>query len=200
MKQALILFSLFLFIILLGVPILVIIFALKLTNKGTPIYWSKRVGINCTIFLMPKFRTMRPETPQLATHLLMDPDVYLTTIGRILRKTSLDEVPQIYSILKGDMSFVGPRPALFNQDDLMNLRTQLGVHLLRPGLTGYAQINGRDSISIPDKVALDKFYLDNYSFLLDMKIIILTVVRVVEARILSLIWSYECRMSKSQSL
>ncbi|HAZ11708.1 MAG: hypothetical protein A2X86_18460 [Bdellovibrionales bacterium GWA2_49_15] len=173
-----IVFSLF-FITLLGVPIIVIFIALKLTNKGTPIYWSKRVGINGQIFLMPKFRTMKPETPQLATHLLTNPDAYLTTIGRILRKTSLDEVPQLYSILKGDMSFVGPRPALFNQDDLMNLRIQVGVHVLRPGLTGHAQINGRDSISIPDKVALDKFYLDNYSFLLDMKIIMLTVVRVV---------------------
>lgn len=165
--------------LVLVLPIVLVALLVKLTSKGPVLYWSDRVGRNNTIFKMPKFRSMRVETPAVATHLLADPSVYLTPIGSFLRKTSLDELPQLWSILKGDMSFVGPRPALFNQDDLIELRAQKGIHRLTPGLTGWAQINGRDELPIPIKVEFDHYYLVNQSFFLDMKIIFQTALRVV---------------------
>lgn len=159
-------------------PFFLIALLVRATSPGPVLYWSNRIGIDNKIFTMPKFRTMRVGTPALATHLLTDPVEYLTPIGGFLRKTSLDELPQLWSILKGDMSFVGPRPALFNQDDLILLRTEKGVHKLVPGLTGWAQINGRDELSIPSKVALDFEYLQQRSFLFDLKIIWLTFIKV----------------------
>ena len=170
--------SLFLLVIF-SAPMLLVALLVKLTSKGPVLYWSDRVGVNNTIFKMPKFRTMRIETPAVATHLLTNPDQFLTPIGKFLRKSSLDELPQLISILKGDMSFVGPRPALFNQDDLVALRTQRGVHALTPGLTGWAQINGRDELPIPVKVEFDEYYLMHLSFLFDLKIILLTALKVV---------------------
>lgn len=166
-------------LILLMVPIIVVAILVRLTSKGPTIYWSDRVGRDNRIFKMPKFRTMRIDTPAVATHLLSNPAQYLTPIGAFLRKSSLDELPQLWSILKGDMSFVGPRPALFNQDDLIALRTKYGVDKLLPGLTGWAQINGRDELPIPDKVKLDVEYLQHRSFALDVKIIALTFLKVV---------------------
>ena len=151
---------------------------IKMTSKGPAVYWSKRVGRNNKIFLMPKFRTMYIDTPQVATHLLQNSKKYVTPVGKILRKTSLDEIPQLWSIIRGEMSFVGPRPALFNQFDLIELRKKNGVERLTPGLTGWAQINGRDSISIPDKVELDTYYVNNYSFLLDVKIMVITGLKI----------------------
>ncbi len=165
--------------IILALPVLFIGLAVKLTSKGPAIYWSDRVGINNTIFKMPKFRTMRTDTPAVATHLLQDPKQWLTPIGSFLRKFSLDEFPQLWSILVGDMSFVGPRPALFNQDDLIALRTEKGVHKLKPGLTGWAQINGRDELPIPEKVDKDTFYLNNRSLILDVKILLHTFIRSI---------------------
>ena len=153
--------------------------AVKLTSSGNLLYWSQRIGKDNTVFLMPKFRTMRSDTPVVATHLLTNPDAYLTPVGKFLRTTSLDELPQLYSILMGHMSFVGPRPALFNQDDLIELRTRAGVHVLTPGLTGWAQVNGRDELPIPDKVALDKVYLQKQSWLFDMQILLRTFVKGV---------------------
>ena len=153
--------------------------AVKLTSAGNLLYWSQRIGKDNTVFLMPKFRTMRSDTPVVATHLLTNPVAYLTPVGKFLRTTSLDELPQLYSILMGHMSFVGPRPALFNQDDLIELRTRAGVHVLTPGLTGWAQVNGRDELPIPDKVALDKVYLQKQSWLFDMQILLRTFVKVV---------------------
>jgi len=170
--------SLLAFIILL-LPILLVALMVRITSTGPVIYWSDRVGRNNRIFKMPKFRTMRVDTPAVATHLLGNPDRFLTPIGSFLRKSSLDELPQLWSIVHGDMSFVGPRPALFNQDDLVELRTQYGVHALVPGLTGWAQINGRDELPIPDKVKLDVEYMQQQSFLMDMKIIFLTFVKVL---------------------
>ena len=165
---------------LLLLPLFILItLAVRLTSRGPALYWSDRVGVNNSIFRMPKFRTMQINTPAVATHLLTDPDQYLTPIGSFLRKTSLDELPQLWSIMKGDMSFVGPRPALFNQDDLIALRTQYGVHELVPGLTGWAQINGRDELPIPDKVKLDVEYLQRQSFWFDIKILWLTFIKVV---------------------
>ena len=164
---------------MLAIPMLLIAAGVKLTSTGPVLYWSNRVGKDNKIFRMPKFRTMRTDTPAVATHLLGDPDKYVTGIGRILRKTSLDELPQLISIVKGDMSFVGPRPALFNQDDLVELRTRKGIHRLTPGLTGWAQINGRDELPIPVKVDFDEYYLKNSSFLLDLKIIAQTALKVV---------------------
>lgn len=158
---------------------LIIALLVKATSRGPVLYWSDRVGRNNTIFKMPKFRTMKINTPAVATHLLKNPDQYLTPVGKFLRKSSLDELPQLFSILKGDMSFVGPRPALFNQYDLVEFRTQKGVHVLSPGLTGWAQINGRDEIPIPVKVEYDKYYMMNQSFFFDLKIILLTVLKVV---------------------
>ncbi len=172
--------SLFALSILLT-PILVVAFLVRLTSVGPVIYWSDRVGRNNKIFKMPKFRTMRVDTPAVATHLLSNPEQFLTPIGSFLRKSSLDELPQLWSIIKGDMSFVGPRPALFNQDDLIALRTQYGVHKLVPGLTGWAQVNGRDELPIPDKVKLDVEYMQQQSFLMDIRIIILTFVKVLRS-------------------
>jgi O-antigen biosynthesis protein WbqP len=161
-------------------PLLVVAVLIRVTSKGTLLYWSDRVGRENIIFKMPKFRSMRVNTPQIATHLMIDPDEYLSPIGGFLRRTSLDEMPQLWSILKGDMSFVGPRPALFNQDDLVALRTEKGVNKLMPGLTGWAQVNGRDELPIPEKVALDEEYMQRQSFLFDMKILWLTVLKVVK--------------------
>jgi O-antigen biosynthesis protein WbqP len=164
---------------LLTVPILLVALAVWVTSPGPVIYWSNRVGRENRIFKMPKFRSMRIETPALATHLLQDPDQWLTPIGSFLRKSSFDELPQLWSILKGDMSIVGPRPALFNQDDLIALRTENGVHTLTPGLTGWAQINGRDELPIPQKVQLDVEYLQRQSMTFDMKILWMTAVKVL---------------------
>lgn len=158
-------------IVILCIPMLAIALLVKLTSRGPIFYWSDRVGINNTIFNMPKFRTMRVETPAVATHLLGNPERYVTPIGGFLRKTSLDELPQLFSILKGDISFVGPRPALFNQNDLIELRTQKGIHKLVPGLSGWAQINGRDDLPIPIKAEFDEYYLNHRSFIFDIKIL-----------------------------
>jgi len=166
-------------IIILTIPIFITAILVRTTSTGPILYWSDRVGRHNRIFKMPKFRTMRVNTPALATHLLPDPKQFLTPIGSFLRKSSLDELPQLWSILKGDMSFVGPRPALFNQDDLIELRTQYGVDQLVPGLTGWAQINGRDELPIPEKVKLDLEYLNHQSFLLDIKILFLTFYKVI---------------------
>jgi O-antigen biosynthesis protein WbqP len=166
--------------VFLILPLLATAILIKLTSRGPVLYWSDRVGQHNRIFKMPKFRSMRVGTPAVATHLLASPDVWLTPMGSFLRKSSLDELPQLWSILKGDMSFVGPRPALFNQDDLIALRTQYGVHELMPGLTGWAQVNGRDELPIPQKVELDAEYLQRQSFWFDMKIIGLTVTKVIK--------------------
>lgn len=165
--------------VVLAVPLLLLAVLVRLTSPGPALYWSDRVGRNNTIFKMPKFRSMRVGTPAVATHLLDNPDRYLTPIGSWLRKTSLDELPQLWSVLKGDMSFVGPRPALFNQDDLIALRTQCGVHRLTPGVTGWAQINGRDELPIPEKVALDAEYMQRQSLGFDLRVLFLTLIRVV---------------------
>ena len=167
------------FVILLALPILVVAIIVRLTSSGPSLYWSNRVGRRNIIFRMPKFRTMQVGTPTLATHLLSDSGQYLTPVGAFLRKSSLDELPQLWSILVGDMSFVGPRPALFNQDDLIALRTQYGVDKLVPGLTGWAQVNGRDELSIPVKVQYEVEYLNKRSFWFDMKILGLTFLKVV---------------------
>ena len=161
-------------------PILIVALAVRLTSPGPVLYWSNRVGKDNRIFKMPKFRSMRIDTPAVATHLLENPDQWLTSIGSFLRKSSLDELPQLWSILKGDMSFVGPRPALFNQDDLIALRTEAGVHELLPGLTGWAQINGRDELPIPEKVKLDVEYLQQRSIWFDIRILWLTFVKVIQ--------------------
>lgn len=161
------------------IPLLFIALLIKLTSKGPVLYWSDRIGKNNKIFRMPKFRTMKIDTPAVATHLLINPDRFLTPIGPFLRKSSLDELPQLWSVLRGDMSFVGPRPALFNQDDLIALRTQKGVHVLTPGLTGWAQINGRDELPIPVKVEFDEYYLKHRSFAFDLYTILLTVLKVI---------------------
>lgn len=168
-------------LVVFAIPLLVIAILVKLTSKGPAIHWSKRIGQNNALFLMPKFRSMFVETPQLATHLLGDTKAYVTPLGRILRKTSLDEIPQLYSILIGDMSFVGPRPALYNQDDLISLRTSKGIEKLKPGLTGWAQINGRDDLPIPVKVEFDYVYLNKMSLLLDFQILFLTVYKVLKS-------------------
>lgn len=165
--------------LILALPVLVVALLVRLTSPGPALYWSDRIGRNNDVFRMPKFRSMRIGTPAVATHLLQDADAHLTPIGSFLRKSSLDELPQLWSIIKGDMSFVGPRPALFNQDDLVVLRTENGVHKLTPGLTGWAQINGRDELPIPDKVQLDIEYLQRQSLWLDMRIICLTVIKVL---------------------
>lgn len=160
-------------------PILLVALAVAVTSKGPVLYWSDRVGKDNRIFKMPKFRSMRIDTPEVATHLLSDPKAYLTPIGSFLRKTSLDELPQLWSILVGDMSFVGPRPALFNQDDLIALRTQRGVDVLMPGLTGWAQINGRDELPVAQKVDLDVEYLKRASLWFDLRILFQTFAKVV---------------------
>jgi O-antigen biosynthesis protein WbqP len=165
--------------VFLALPIMMTALAVRLTSPGPALYWSDRVGRHNRIFKMPKFRSMRIDTPAVATHLLQNPEQWLTPIGSFLRKSSLDELPQLWSILKGDMSFVGPRPALFNQDDLIALRTEKGVHQLVPGLTGWAQVNGRDELPIPQKVQLDAEYLERRTLLFDMKILWLTALKVL---------------------
>ena len=167
-------------IILLVVPIILTAIAVRITSKGSVLYWSDRIGRNNKIFKMPKFRSMLTGTPAVATHLLDNADTYLSPIGGFLRSTSLDELPQLFSVLKGDMSFVGPRPALFNQNDLITLRTEKGVNKLLPGITGWAQVNGRDELSIPDKVILDLEYLNRQSFWFDMKILWMTFLKVIK--------------------
>ncbi|MGC1451930.1 MAG: sugar transferase, partial [Candidatus Sulfotelmatobacter sp.] len=170
-------------LLLLMLPLLLILAALiKATSQGPVFHWSDRVGKNNRIFRMPKYRSMRIDTPQLATHLLSDPRAYLTPLGAFLRRSSLDELPQLFSILVGDLSFVGPRPALFNQYDLIALRTELGIHTLVPGLTGWAQINGRDELSIPVKVRFDYEYLQRCSLQLDFRILCMTAVRVLRSQ------------------
>jgi len=165
--------------VLLAAPMLLIVIIVRLTSKGSALYWSDRVGKNNKMFKMPKFRSMLIDTPAVATHLLDNPDSYLSPIGGFLRRTSLDELPQLFSVLKGDMSFVGPRPALFNQEDLITLRKEKDVDKLLPGITGWAQVNGRDELSIPDKVALDVEYLNRQSFWFDIKILWMTFLRVI---------------------
>jgi O-antigen biosynthesis protein WbqP len=180
MKQ---IFDLFLgvsILVLLAAPMLLIAIAVRLSSKGPALYWSDRVGKNNKIFKMPKFRSMLIDTPAVATHLLNNPDSYLSPIGGFLRRSSLDELPQLFSVLKGDMSFVGPRPALYNQDDLIALRTANGVDKLLPGITGWAQVNGRDELSIADKVVLDVEYLNRQSFWFDIKILWMTFLKVIK--------------------
>ena len=167
-------------LIFLFAPIILIATVVVFTSKGKVLYWSERVGKNNTIINMPKFRSMLIDTPIVATHLLDNPGDYLSPIGGFLRRSSLDEIPQLFSVLKGDMSFVGPRPALYNQDDLIALRTEKGVDKLLPGITGWAQVNGRDELSIPDKVALDVEYLNRQSFWFDMKILWMTFLKVMK--------------------
>ena len=167
---------------LLLFPILVISLLVYISSGRPVLYWSDRIGKERLIFSMPKFRTMRTNTPETATHMLDNPDVFLTPIGRLLRKTSLDELPQIWSIIIGDMNFVGPRPALFNQNDLIDLRIKEGVDKLLPGITGWAQVNGRDELSIPDKVALDVEYMNRKSFCFDIKIIWMTLLKVINSQ------------------
>lgn len=162
----------------LCVPMAIIMLLVKFSSKGPVLYWSKRIGRNNAIFRMPKFRTMLMDAPEVATHLLDHPQKYLTPIGSFLRKTSLDELPQLYCIIAGDMSIIGPRPALFNQEDLIRLRTEKGVHTLTPGLTGWAQINGRDELSIPQKVEYDEYYLRHNSIELESKIFVQTFAKV----------------------
>ena len=166
-------------ILLLSLPFVLVAMAVRLTSRGPVIYWSDRVGKYNKLFSMPKFRTMHVNTPAVATHLLSDPRQFLTPIGSFLRRSSLDELPQLWSIIKGNMIFVGPRPALFNQHDLIHLRTKFGVDGLRPGLTGWAQVNGRDELAVPDKVALDIAYLNRRSMGFDMRILWLTAVKVL---------------------
>jgi O-antigen biosynthesis protein WbqP len=166
-------------VFLLWLPLVLLALAVAITSKGPVLYWSDRVGRNNKTFRMPKFRSMRIGTPVVATHLLSSPDAYLTPIGSFMRTSSLDELPQLWNIFRGDMSFVGPRPALFNQHDLIELRTRSGVHALLPGLTGWAQVNGRDELPMTEKVALDIEYLKNRSFWFDIKIIRLTVLKVI---------------------
>jgi O-antigen biosynthesis protein WbqP len=169
---------------MVGLSLLLILTYLlvKSSSKGPALYWSQRIGQYNKLFMMPKFRSMRLGTPQIATHLMnqqTDPNAFLTPVGSFIRKTSLDELPQLWSVLKGDMSIVGPRPALFNQDDLIALRTERNVHTLKPGITGWAQVNGRDEIPIPQKVALDEYYLKHQSICFDIKIICMTVIKVI---------------------
>ncbi len=166
-------------VLILVLPCTLIAVMVRITSRGPALYWSDRIGRNNQIFKMPKFRTMRVGTPAVATHLLNDPNAYLTPIGSFLRKSSLDELPQLWSIIRGDMSFVGPRPALYNQQDLMELRTENGVHTLMPGLTGWAQINGRDELPIPQKVAFDIEYLHRQSLAFDIRILFLTALKVI---------------------
>jgi len=169
-------------VIILLVPMLFIALMIRLTSKGPVLYWSDRVGFNKTIYKMPKFRSMRIDTPQVATHLMLNPEEFLSPIGRFLRQTSLDELPQLLSILKGDMSFVGPRPALYNQKDLITSRSEYGLHKLIPGLTGWAQVNGRDDLSIPEKVLLEVEYMHKKSFWFDVKILWLTFLKVINRK------------------
>ncbi|HFQ81020.1 MAG TPA: sugar transferase, partial [Desulfobacterales bacterium] len=172
MKRSFDIFLSCLLLIVFSLPVLLVALMVKITSKGPVLYASNRIGINNSIFKMYKFRTMRINTPAVATHLMDNPEQYLTPVGQFLRKSSLDELPQLFNILKGDMSFVGPRPALFNQHDLIELRTKKGIHTLVPGLTGWAQINGRDELPIPVKVNFDEYYYKNHSLRLDMRILL----------------------------
>ena len=167
-------------IILLSIPMLVIAALIKLMSKGPAIFWTDRIGVNNRIFKMAKFRTMKLNTPQVATHLMKNPERYLIPGGEFLRKFSLDELPQLFNVLRSEMSFVGPRPALFNQDDLVELRTKKNIHTLTPGVTGWAQVNGRDDLVIPVKVSFDEYYLNHHSFVLDLYIIFLTGIKVIK--------------------
>jgi len=175
----------FTLLILFIIPMILIALSIRLTSTGPAIYWSDRVGVNNLIFRMPKFRSMRIDTPSLATHLLSDPDKFLSPIGKILRKSSIDELPQIFSVLQGDMSFVGPRPALYNQDDLVSLRKEHGLEHLVPGITGWAQVNGRDNLTIYEKVMFEVDYNKNKSFWFDLKILWLTVLKVFSIKQIS---------------
>jgi O-antigen biosynthesis protein WbqP len=168
-------------LLFLAFPMLLIVVAIYSTSKGSLLYWSERVGKNNRIFKMPKFRSMILNTPEVATNLLDDPDLYLSPIGGFLRRTSLDEIPQIFSVLKGDMSLVGPRPALFNQEDLITLRTKMAIDKILPGITGWAQVNGRDQISIVEKVNLDLEYMRRQSFWFDIKILLITLLKVIKS-------------------
>jgi O-antigen biosynthesis protein WbqP len=179
MKRTFDLFFAFTLSFVFLIPFFVVFVLVKITSKGPAFYFSRRVGKDNILFKMPKFRTMRIETPVVATHLLNNPDEYLTPVGKFLRTSSLDEIPQLLTIISGKMSFVGPRPALFNQDDLIELRTKESIHKITPGLTGWAQVNGRDEISISEKVILDKYYFDKRSILFDVKIIALTFLKVI---------------------
>ncbi len=181
MKRIFDLSLVFISVIILFIPILIIALAVRLTSNGPVLYWSDRVGRNNKIFRMPKFRSMHTDTPDVASHLLQEPDAWLTPIGNFLRKSSLDELPQIWSVLKEEMSFVGPRPALYNQADLIALRKEADIDKLLPGITGWAQINGRDELSIEEKVIFDKEYLNKESILFDLKIIMLTVIRIIKS-------------------
>ncbi|PIQ90252.1 MAG: lipid carrier--UDP-N-acetylgalactosaminyltransferase [Candidatus Omnitrophica bacterium CG11_big_fil_rev_8_21_14_0_20_41_12] len=167
-------------IVLFSILMLAVVVLIKLMFKGPAIFWTDRVGVNNVIFKMAKFRTMKLDTPQLATHLMENPEIYLIPLGAFLRRYSLDELPQLFNVLKGDMSFVGPRPALFNQDDLVELRTKKNIHTLVPGVTGWAQVNGRDDLPIPVKVSFDEYYLNHRSFVFDLRIIFLTAVKVIK--------------------
>ena len=182
MKRAFDLLAAVVGLIVLAAPMALLWLLVRLTSPGPGLYWSQRVGRGSSLFPMPKFRTMRIDTPEVATHLLDYPDRWLTPIGPVMRERSLDELPELWSVLAGHMSLVGPRPALFNQDDLIAARKAAGVDALRPGVTGWAQINGRDELAIPDKVALDAEYLRRCSFLFDLKILVSTVVPVLTAR------------------
>jgi len=167
-------------LVILAIPMLLLAAAVRLTSPGPAIHWSKRVGRGNRLFPMPKFRTMRIDTPQVATHLMTDPDRWLTPIGGFLRRSSLDELPQLFSVLAGRMSLVGPRPALFNQDDLIASRMRKGVDALRPGLTGWAQVNGRDELAVAEKVRLDEEYLNRRSLMFDLKVMMMTIAKVVK--------------------
>ena len=167
-------------LVLIVIPMLLIAIAVRLSSKGSALYWSNRIGRNSEIFMMPKFRSMLTDAPAIATHLLDNPDAYLSPIGGFLRLSSLDELPQLFSVLKGDMSFVGPRPALFNQDNLISFRREKGIDRLLPGITGWAQVNGRDILSITDKIDLDEVYMQRQSFWFDMKILWMTFLKVVK--------------------
>ncbi len=182
MKRVVDLFLALVATLILIIPIGIVALCVRLTSPGPALYWSNRVGQRNKLFRMPKFRSMRIDTPTVATHLLDDPARYLTPIGGFLRKSSLDELPQLWCILKGDMSFVGPRPALYNQDDLIALRTAEGVDALLPGLTGWAQVNGRDELPIPEKVKFDVDYLKRRSFFMDMRILAMTVGKVLGSK------------------
>ena len=164
----------------LFLPLIIISIGVKISSKGPILFWSDRIGCNNEIFSMPKFRTMKTNTPNTATHLLKKPSYFITPFGLLLRRFSIDELPQLFSIIKGDMSFVGPRPALFNQFDLIKMRNSKKINILMPGLTGWAQVNGRDGLSIEEKVYLDKEYMENQSFWLDLKIIWITLIKTIK--------------------
>jgi len=182
MKRVFDIFLSTLLIIVLFIPSIIIYFIVRYFDGPSPIYWSERVGLDDRRFLMPKFRTMRLDTPEVAKHLLDSPEVYVSRVGSFLRRSSLDEIPQLWCILRGEMSFVGPRPALTNQTDLIRLRTSLGIQRVRPGLTGLAQVNGRDYLSVAEKVEWDHRYVSSKGFLMDLNIILLTIYRVISCK------------------